>query len=169
MVMALIGQVVVLLLAVVLLMMKMVILLVMRVRERRGRLAGRRVRQRPDFRLGRRNRDTGCATIGLDALVLEVVLPGVPLVMMVMVLHRVVKGMLSPAWVLLEVQIVLLVQVLVVLQVLRFHVPHRLCKQTGARQFTKLPVELRWSTPDRARTVGRLSPGQGRKSFPCHS
>ena len=139
----------------------------MRVRERRGRLAGRRVRQRPDFWLSRRDRDTGCATVGLDALVFEVVLPGVPLVMMMMVLHRVVKGMLSPSRVLLEVQIVLLVQVLVVLQVLRFHVPHRLCKQTSARQFTKLPVELRWSTPDRAHSRRLSWPGE--KNFPCRS
>lgn len=160
MVMSLIGQVV-LLLSVVLLVMEMMILLMVRMRERRWSLARCCVRQRPDFRLGRRDWYTGRAAVRLDTLVLEMVLPGVSLMMVVMVLHRMVKGMLSSSGVLLEIEVVLLVQVLVVLQVLRFHVPHRFCKQTGGRQFSKLAVELRWSTLGRA-----SSRDQGKSSLP---
>lgn len=131
MVMALVGQVM-LRLPVVLLMMKMMVLLMMRMRGRRWCLARGRVRQGPDFWLGCRDGHPGRATVRLDALVLQMVLPGVSLMMMVVVLHRVVKGMLSSSRILLEIEVVLLVEVLVVLQVLRFHVPHRLCKQTAA-------------------------------------
>lgn len=131
MVVALVGHVV-LLLAVVLLVMKVMVLLMMGVGGGRGRLARGRVGQRPDFRLGRGYRHARRAAVAFDdPLVLEVVLARVRLVVVVVVLHRVVKRVLAPAGILLEVEVVLLVQVLVVLQVLRFHVPHRLCEQTG--------------------------------------
>lgn len=135
MVVALAGHVVVLvlllLLAVVLLVVvEVVVLLVMGVGGGRGRLARGSVGQRPDFRLGRGYRHACRAAVRFhDPLVLEVVLAGVRLVVVVVVLHRVVERMLAPPGILLEIEVVLLVQVLVVLQVLRFHVPHRLCKQ----------------------------------------
>lgn len=155
---ALIGHVM-LLLAVVLLVMKVMVLLMMRVGRGRGCLARGRVGQRPDFRLGRGYRHACRAAVGFDdPLVLEVVLAGVCLMVVVVVLHRVVKRMLAPAGILLEIEVVLLVQVLVVLQVLRFHVPHRLCKQT-ASQFSKLAARsgVVSSRNDRGKTVLLLS------------
>lgn len=138
MMVALAGQVV-LLLSVMLLMVKVMVLLMVRVGGRRGRFTGGRVREGPDLRLGGGYRHPGRATVGLYALVLEVLVPRVALVMVVVVLHRVVKRVLSPPRILLEIEVVLVVEVLVVLQVLRLHVPHRLCKQTVTRQFTTLP------------------------------
>lgn len=133
---ALVGQVM-LLLGVVLLMVEVMVLMVMRVRGRRWCLAGGRVRQGPDFGFSSGYGHSSCAAVRFYALVLQVVVPGVALVMVVMVLHRVVKGMLAPSRVLLEVQVVLVVEVLVVLQVLCFHVPHWLCGQTVVRRLSK--------------------------------
>lgn len=46
------------------------------------------------------------------------------LMVMVVMLHRVMKRMLAPSTIVLEFQIVLVVEILLVLQELRFHVPH---------------------------------------------
>lgn len=59
------------------------------------------------------------------------ILTAVTLVMMVMMLHRVVKGMLVPSTFVLEIEIVLVVEILLVLHQLRFHVSHRFWKQSG--------------------------------------